>query len=99
MNYKQRYKILPIDIIKYIGAFDNTSKERMNNVIQELNEYNDKIEEYWREDEQAYYMSDWQISCRQKWDPEFGNRGFPVLSLLWGDFILSGDIFHLDRRE
>ena len=66
---------------------------------QELNEYNHKIEEYWREDEQAYYMSDWQISYRQKWDPEFGNRGFPVLSLLWGDFILSGDIFHLDRRE
>ena len=30
----------------------------MNNVIQELNDYNDKIEEYWREDEQAYYMSD-----------------------------------------
>ncbi len=79
MNYKQLYKILPLDIIKYIGNYDNTSKERMNNVIQELIEYNDKIEEYWREDEQVYYMSDWQISCRRRWDPEFGNRSHPCL--------------------
>lgn len=79
MNYKQLYKILPLDIIKYIGDFDNTSKERMNNVIQELNEYNDKIEEYWSEDKQAYYMSDRQISCRRRWDPQFGNRADPRL--------------------
>lgn len=79
MNYKQLHKILPLDIIKYIGEYDSTSKENMNNVIQELNDYNDKIEEYWREDEQAYYMSDWQISRRQKWDPEFGNRAHPCL--------------------
>ena len=79
MNYKQLYKILPLDIIKYIGNYDNTSKERMNNVIQELIEYNDKIEEYWREDEQVYYMSYWDISRRQRWDPEFGNRPDPRL--------------------
>lgn len=79
MNYKQLHKILPLDIIKYIGEYDSSSKEQMNKVIQELNEYNDKIEEYWREDEEAYYMSDWEISCRRKWDPQFGNRNFPYL--------------------
>ena len=84
MKYKELYKILPVELIKYIGEFDNTSKERMNNVIQELNEYNHKIEEYWSEDEQAYYMSDWQISYRQKWDPQFGNRAYPgLLSNKW----------------
>lgn len=79
MKYNELYNILPVELIKYIGEYDSSSKEKMNNVIQELNEYNHKIEEYWREDEQAYYMSDWQISCRQKWDPEFGNRPDPRL--------------------
>ena len=79
MNYKELNSILPIDIIKYIGDYDNTSKERMNVVIQELNDYNDKIEEDWREDEEAYYMSDWKLSRRRKWDPEFGNRANPCL--------------------
>ena len=79
MNYKQLHKILPIDIIKYIGEYDSSSKENMNNVIQELNDYNDKIEEYWRENEQAYYMSDWEISRRRKWDPDFGNRTYSCL--------------------
>ena len=79
MNYKELYSILPVDIIKYICDYDSSSKERMNNVIQELNDYNDKIEEYWREDEQAYYMSDWDLSRRHKWDPEFGNRAHPSL--------------------
>ena len=79
MNYKQLHKILPIDIIKYIGEYDSSSKENMNNVIQELNDYNDKIEEYWREDEHISYMSDWEISRRRKWDPDFGNRTYPSL--------------------
>lgn len=79
MNYKELYSILPLDIIKYIGDYDNTSKERMNNVIQELNDYNDKIEEYWSEDEHASRMSDWTLSRRRKWDPEFGNRADPRL--------------------
>lgn len=79
MNYKQLHKILPLDIIKYIGEYDSSSKENMNNVIQELNDYNGKIEEYWREDEQAYYMSDWEILRRRKWDPDFGNRTYPSL--------------------
>jgi len=84
MKYKELYNILPLEVIKYIGEFDNTSKERMNNVIQELNEYNHKIEEYWSEDEQAYYMSDWQISCRRRLDPQFGNRPDPrLLSNKW----------------
>ena len=77
--YKELYNILPIEIINYIAEYNNYSKENMNHVIQELNEYNDKIEEYWREDEQAYYMSNWQISCRRRWDPEFGNRAHPCL--------------------
>jgi len=46
----------------------------MNNVIKELKEYNYKIEEYWSEDEQAYYMSDWLLFCRRRWDPQFGIR-------------------------
>ncbi len=79
MNYKQLYKILPLDIIKYIGEYDSSSKENMNNVIQELNDYNDKIEEYWSEDEHVSYMSDWEISHRRKWDPDFGNRAYPCL--------------------
>jgi len=99
MNYKQLETILPIEVINYIGEFDSTSKEKMDLAIKELNEYNHKIEEYWGEQEQEWRMSDWQISCRRRWDPGFGNRGFPILSLSWGDFILSGGIFHLDRRE
>jgi hypothetical protein len=65
MNYKQLHKILPIDIIKYIGDYDNTSKERMNNVIQELNEYNDKIEEYWAEQKYTWSTSDWREDLRR----------------------------------
>ncbi len=79
MKYKELYNILPVEVIKYIGEFDNTSKKNMNKVIQELNEYNDAIEEYWIEDEQAYYMSDWDLSRRQRWDPQFGNRAYPGL--------------------
>jgi len=79
MNYKKLETILPVEIINYIGEFDNTSKEKMNNVIQELNEYNHKIEEYWAEQEQEWRMSDWRISCRQRWDPEFANRADPRL--------------------
>lgn len=79
MEYKELYNILPVEVIIYIGEFDNTSKKNMNTVIQELNEYNDAIEEYWREDEQVYYMSYWDISRRQRWDPEFGNRPDPRL--------------------
>ena len=30
MKYKELYKILPVELIKYIGEFDNTSKERTN---------------------------------------------------------------------
>ena len=37
MNYKKLHEILPLEVIKYIDEFDNTSQERMNNVIQELN--------------------------------------------------------------
>lgn len=79
MNYKQLYKILPLDIIKYIGDYDSSSKENMNIVIQELNDYNDKIEEYWAEQKYAWCMSDWEISRRRKWDPDFGNRTYPSL--------------------
>lgn len=79
MNYKQLHKILPLDIIKYIGDYDNTSKERMNSVIQELNEYNHKIEEYWSEQKQEWLMSDWEMSCRRRWDPEFANKASPYI--------------------
>ena len=79
MNYKQLHKILPLDIIKYIGDYDNTSKERMNSVIQELNEYNHKIEEYWSEQKQELLMSDWEMSCRRRWDPEFANKASPYI--------------------
>ena len=99
MKYSELYNILPVELIKYIGEFDSTSKEKMDLAIKELNEYNHKIEEYWREDEHVSSMSDWQISCRQRWDPNYGNRGFPILSLLWSDFILSGDQFHVYCRE
>ena len=40
MNYKELYSILPVEIIRHIGDYDNTAKEHMTNVIQELNEYN-----------------------------------------------------------
>jgi len=84
MKYKELYKILPVELIKYIGEFDNTSKERMNNVIQELNEYNHKVEEYWDEQEKEWLMSDWQLTCRRRWDPQFANRSDPrLLSNKW----------------
>ena len=96
MNYKKLHEILPLEVIKYIGEFDNTSQERMNNVIQELNEYNHKIEEYWSEDEQAYYMSDLQISCRQKWDPQFANRPYP--SLLNNTYSINKSLNDIKRK-
>jgi len=46
--YKELYNILPIEIINYIADYNNNSKENMNNVIIELQEYNDKVHEYER---------------------------------------------------
>lgn len=78
MNYKELYSILPVDIIKYIGDYDNTSKERMNNVIKQINEYNEKVKEYWAHDEMLYYLSDYQILYRQKLGLSTTNLEWPL---------------------
>lgn len=46
MKYKLLENILPLELVIYISEFDNTSKENMNKVIQELNDYNDRVDEY-----------------------------------------------------
>lgn len=79
MNYKELNSILPIDIIKYIGDYDNTSKERMNVVIQELNDYNDKIEEYESEQYYEWLLDEWEILALKKRDPTWGNKQSPYL--------------------
>jgi hypothetical protein len=79
MTYKELYKKMPKELMEHILDFIDTSKEKMNNVIQELNDYNYKIEEYWGEQEQEWHMSDWQITCRRRWDPQFANRADPRL--------------------
>lgn len=79
MNYKELNSILPIDIIKYIGDYDNTSKERMNVVIQELNDYSDKIEEYESEQYYEWLLDEWEILALKKRDPTWGNKQSPYL--------------------
>jgi hypothetical protein len=77
--YNYLEQILPIELVDHIFQYDGTFKQNMDNVIEELHKYNDKIEEYWTEQEQEWYMSDWQISCRRRWDPQFANRASPYI--------------------
>jgi len=79
MNYKELYSILPIDIIKYIGDYDNTAKEHMTNIIQELNEYNLKVEQYESEQYYEWLLDEWEISALKKRDPTWGNKQSPYL--------------------
>lgn len=65
MNDKSLYYLfpsLPKDIIKHICDYDNTYKLKMNNVIHELNDYNNRIEEY-----EYYHYCDWLYG--DSWKP------------------------------
>ena len=50
-----------------------------NNVITELKKYNEKISEYWAEEEFVACLNEWEIVRLRKLDPDFGNRECPYL--------------------
>lgn len=63
MNYKCLHQFLPVEIIRYIGEYDNASKKSMNSVIEQLNEYNNKVTEYELEQHDEQY-SEWLYGDR-----------------------------------
>lgn len=46
MNYKLLHDTFPLEIVIYIGSYDNGPKKNMNKVIEELNKYNNDVMEY-----------------------------------------------------
>lgn len=79
MNYKELYSILPVEIIRHIGDYDNTAKEHMTNVIQELNEYNLKVEQYESEQYYEWLLDESEIFVIKKSNPDWGNKQSPYL--------------------
>jgi len=70
MNDKIIYQLfssMPKDVIQHICDYDNTYKQRMNNVIHELNDYNNKVEEY-----EYYQYCNWLYG--DSWKPHVRNE-------------------------
>jgi len=79
MNYKELYSILPVEIIRHIGDYDNTAKEHMTNVIQELNDYNLKVEQYESEQYYEWLLDELEIFVIKKSNPDWGQMPCPYL--------------------
>lgn len=79
MNYKELYSILPVEIIRHIGDYDNTAKEHMTNVIQELNDYNLKVEQYESEQYYEWLLDESEIFVIKKSNPDWGQMPCPYL--------------------
>lgn len=78
MIYFILQKQFPNEIVDYILKFDGTYKENMNKVIQELTQYNNKIEEYWSMQEYEWLMDDHERLHAQKRNINF-NIEYPYL--------------------
>jgi hypothetical protein len=63
---------LPIEIENDI--WNMYYKDIYSNVIKELNEYNEKISEYWIQQQFEACLDDWEIIRLKKLNPEFCKR-------------------------
>lgn len=79
MSYKVLNSILPIEIVRHVSEYDNTSKVNMNNVIKELDNYNLNIEKYESEQYYEWLLDEWEILALKKRDPTWGNKPCPYL--------------------
>ena len=79
MDYKTLNTLLPKELIIYIGYYDNTSKQKMDRVIKELDDFKEKVLEYESWEKMLYYLDDWQLSHRQKHGLSIETMDQPIL--------------------
>ena len=80
MAYKELCKHLPNELVECIFDFESNAKVNMNNVIKELNDYNEKVEEY--ESEQYYesLLEEWALlSYFKRMNPKREKKTCPYL--------------------
>lgn len=83
MDYKTLNTLLPKELVIHIGYYDNSSKQNMNRVIQELDDFKEKIREYNDWEEMLYYLDDWQLLVRKKIGLSIDSMDHPILFPYW----------------
>lgn len=83
MDYKTLNTLLPKELVIHIGYYDNSSKQNMDRVIQELDDFKEKVLEYESWENMLYYLDEWQISHRKKFGLSIDTMDQPILFPYW----------------
>ena len=79
MDYKTLNGLLPKELVIYIGYYDNSSKQNMNRVIKELDDFREKVLEYEAYEKMLYYLDEWEESNRKKYGLSIDSMEDPIL--------------------
>lgn len=83
MDYKTLNTLLPKELVIHIGYYDNSSKQNMERVIQELDDFKEKVLEYESWENMLYYLDDWQLLVRKKIGLSIDSMVRPILFPYW----------------
>jgi len=83
MDYKTLNGLLPKELVIYIGYYDNSSKQNMNRVIKELDDFREKVLEYEAYEKMLYYLDEWEESNRKKHGLSIDSMEDPILVKSW----------------
>ena len=79
MDYKTLNGLLPKELVIYIGYYDNSSTQNMNYVIDELDNFREKVLEYESWENMLYYLDEWEQSYRKKCGLSIDSMEYPIL--------------------
>ena len=79
MDYTILNELLPKELVIYIGYYDNSSKQNMNRVIQELDDFREKVLEYEAYEKMLYYLDEWEESNLKKYGLSIDSMEDPIL--------------------